>query len=106
MEILNYYYFLILKMISNKILEQVSKDLNIPLEVVNTAYNSFWKFIRSKISELPLKEDLSKEEFSKLRSNFNIPSLGKMACTYERMQIIQQRYKRGKENGRLQKKNT
>ena len=89
-------------MTRQEVIQQVSKDLNIPLEVVNEAYNSFWGFIRSKIIELPLKEDLSEEEFSKLRTNFNIPSLGKLNCTYERMIGVKRRYNRYK-NGRVQK---
>ena len=58
--------------------------MNIPVEVVEFAYKSYWKFIRETIQELPLKEDLSEEEFAKLRTNFNVVSLGKLACTYDR----------------------
>lgn len=83
-----------------EIIKQVSNDLNIPLEVVNKAYESFWGFIRSKIVELPLKKDLSEEEFSRLRTNFNIPSLGKLNCTYKRMIGIKQKYK-SNNNGRV-----
>lgn len=66
-----------------EIFEQVAKDLNIPLNEVVKAYKSYWQFIRETIKPLPLKGDLTEEEFSKLRTNFNIPSLGKMYCTYE-----------------------
>ena len=58
--------------------------MNIPVEVVELAYKSYWKFIRNTIQELPLKEALSEEEFAELKTNFNIVSLGKLSCTYDR----------------------
>ena len=74
-------------------LDQVANKLNIPVEVVREAYESYWGYIRCTISELPLKEDLSKNEFNKLRTNFNIPSIGKLACPYDRYKAIKDRYK-------------
>lgn len=75
------------------IVETLSKELNIPEEVVDAAYKSFFAFIRKVISDLPLKEDLSEEEFNKLRTNFNIPALGKLHCTYERYLGMKERQK-------------
>ncbi len=46
--------------------KKVSEELGIPEDVVNKAYKSFWLFIKTKIKELPLKEDMTEEEFSKL----------------------------------------
>lgn len=74
-------------------LDQVANKLNIPVEVVKEAYESYWGYIRCTISELPLKEDLSEDEFNKLRVNFNIPSLGKLAITWDRYKAIKSRYK-------------
>ena len=54
-------------------IEEVSRNLNIPKEVVGAAYMSFWDYIRESIQALPLKEDLTEEEFNKLKCNFNIP---------------------------------
>ena len=44
------------------------------------------------ISRVIAKEDINEEEFSKLRTNFNVPSLGKMVCTYDRMMGVKKRY--------------
>lgn len=88
----------------NNIYKEVSKELNIPEEVVTTAYRSFWGFIRHTIEKLPLKEDLTREQFDELRTNFNIPSLGKLHCTYERMLGVKENFnyiKKAKENGRV-----
>lgn len=84
-----------------EIIEQVSKELNIPKEVVDTAYKSYWNFIKNTIEALPLKDEtITEEEFSKLRTNFNIPSLGKLNCTYVRLMGIKERYNKMK-NGRI-----
>ncbi len=75
------------------IIGKVSQEMDIPLEVVDTAYKSYWKFIKQTIQSLPLKDDISEEEFAKLRTNFNIPSLGKLTCTYDRMMGVKKRFK-------------
>lgn len=90
-------------MISKEIIQTVSEKLIIPYEVVNKAYNSYWEFIKENIEKLPLKEELTEEEFSRLRTNFNVPSLGKLNCTYKKMLGIKQKYEENK-NGRIQKK--
>lgn len=71
-------------MIYSEAIKQVSTELGLPPQVVKEAYESYWTFIRNNIKALPLKEDLNKEEFDKLRTNFNIPSIGKMSVTWER----------------------
>lgn len=80
-------------MIYSETIKQVSIELGLPPQVVKEAYESYWTFIRNNIKALPLKEDLSKEEFDKLRTNFNIPSLGKLSCTYDRFIGIKKRLK-------------
>lgn len=76
-----------------EILNRVADKLGLPIEVVKEAYESYWEYIRHTISELPLKDDLSEEEFGELRTNFNIPSIGKLSCTYPRYKAIKDRYK-------------
>lgn len=73
--------------------EAVSKETGISEDVVKEAYSSFWKFVRNTISDLPLKEDLTEEQFNELRTNFNIPSLGKLICTYDRYIGVKKKYK-------------
>lgn len=74
------------------IIEQVAKELDLPKDLVDKTYKAFWKFIKNSISELPLKEDLTEEEFKKLKVNFNIPSLGKLNCTYRNYQYYKNYY--------------
>ena len=77
-----------------EITELVSKDTGIPPEIVNKVYKAYWKTIREHIENLNLKEDITEEEFSKLRTNINIPSLGKLTCTYGRYKAVRERFKR------------
>ena len=65
-------------------IDRLSRELNLPTDVVVKSYKAYWLFIRQTIEELPLKEDMDEKTFSRLRTNFNIPNLGKLACTYER----------------------
>lgn len=74
-----------------EIIDKVSQELNLPKDVVSKTYKAFWLFINQSIQTLPLKSNLSNEEFLKLRTNFNIPSLGKLTCTYDRMLNIKNR---------------
>lgn len=74
------------------IIGKVSEELNLPKEVVDKTYKVFWLFINQSIQSLPLKENLNEEDFAKLKTNYNIPSLGKLTCTYERMLGVKKRY--------------
>ena len=62
----------------------MAKEQGLPVTVVDKTYKAFWRFIKDKIQELPLKEDITLEEFRELRTNFNVPSLGKLCCTEDR----------------------
>ena len=53
-------------------------------EFVDKVYKSYWRAIREHIKSLPLKSNLSDEEFKKLRPNVNIPSIGKLYVTLDR----------------------
>lgn len=68
-----------------KQLTAVAAELELPIEVVREAYFSFWKFMRSKMREIPFNQDLTEEQFKEYRTSFNIPSLGKFTCSYDRM---------------------
>lgn len=65
-----------------EILNEASKELGLPYDQCKEAYMSQWRFIREKISELPLK-DIEEDKFCELRPNFNLPSFGKLYVTEE-----------------------
>ena len=67
------------------IVGKVSRELNLPREVVDKTYKAYWLFIKNHIQSLPLKENLNEKDFAKLRTNFNITSLGKLCVTWDRL---------------------
>lgn len=90
------------------IVGKVSRELNLPKEVVDKAYKAYWLFIKNHIQSLPLKENLNEEDFAKLRTNFNIGSLGKLCVTYKHYIGIKKRFEylrkiRGNESKRRDK---
>lgn len=75
----------------NEIFNSIAQEMGIPAQVVKTAYHLYWRFIRDTIESLPLRTNLSEEEFNSLRTNFNVPSLGKLTCTYDRYKGVSKR---------------
>lgn len=76
-----------------EIILDVSRNLDISPDVVEKVYKAFWSFIKETIQALPLKDNLSEEEFSTLKTNFNVPSLGKLACTLDKYNRVKKRFK-------------
>ena len=74
------------------IISKVSEELNLPRELVEKTYKAYWIFVRNTIEELPLKTELTQNEYMNLRTNINIPSLGKLNCTYNRYIGIRSRF--------------
>lgn len=75
----------------DKVYEKAALILGIDKSDVRDIYEHYWRFIRETIENLPLKDNLSEEDFKKLRTNFNIPSLGKLSCTYSRYLRVKKR---------------
>lgn len=74
------------------IINKVSEELDLPKELVENTYKAYWNFIKDTIEELPLKTELTQKEYNKLKTNINIPSLGKLHCTYNRYIGIRNRF--------------
>lgn len=67
------------------IINKVSEELNLPKELVDRTYRAYWLSIKQYVQSLPLKEDINEENFTKLKTSFNIPSLGKLCVTWDRL---------------------
>lgn len=67
-----------------EIISKLAKELGLSASAVENAYKSYWLFIREKIKSLPLKKNMTEDEFDSLKTNFNLPSMGKLNCTYDR----------------------
>ena len=75
-----------------EIINRVSADTGISNEIVDRTYKAFWSFVRIAIQSLPLKEEMTEEKFTTLRPNFNIPSIGKLTCTYDRYRGVKEKF--------------
>lgn len=76
-----------------EIVAKVAEETGLPVMLVDRTYKAYWKTIRDYVSSLPLKEDLSEEDFAKLRPNINIPSLGKLYVNVDRYNAMKKSYK-------------
>lgn len=73
-----------------KEVKELSKKLNIPENVILNAHRGYYKFIKEKLEELPLKEDLTDESLDSMVKSINVSSLGKFFIDIDK-------YKRKKE---------
>lgn len=71
---------------------QIAKELNISPALSQLIYKSYWKFIRSSISDLEL-DNITEGDFKKLTTNFNIPYIGKLYTSYDKIQKYNRRIK-------------
>jgi hypothetical protein len=67
-----------------EIISKVAEDTGLSKILVDRTYRAYWRAIREHITSLPLKDNLTDEEFNKLRPNINIPSIGKLYVTLDR----------------------
>lgn len=71
-------------MIYQEAVKRISESTGLPRKLVDRTYRAYWKALREHIVALPLKEELTDEEFMKLQPNVNIPSIGKLYVTLDR----------------------
>ena len=73
-----------------QIIKQVAKELNLPEDLVRNTYKSYWKVIKQIIESNNIKYSkdsiLTAKEFNSKQMNINIPSIGKLNCTYDKYQ--------------------
>lgn len=84
-----------------EIIADVAESTGLSRHIVDRTYRAYWKTVRDYMASLPLKGDLTDEEFSALRPNVNIPSIGKLYVTldrYKRMKKVHKEFLKKKEN--------
>lgn len=80
----------------NKVYEKVALELGLNESDVKEAYNLYWEYFRKSIESLPLKKNLNEEDFNSLKTSFNVPSLGKFYCTYDRYLRMKNKLKKSR----------
>lgn len=78
----------------DEIITKVAESNGLTKHLVDRTYRAYWKTVRSYITSLPLKDDLTDEEFMRLRPNVNIPSIGKLYVTLDRYKRMNEVYKK------------
>jgi|TARA_R110000744_G_scaffold377322_1_gene492205 hypothetical protein len=63
-------------------IEKISEEMSMPKEVVIKAIESQYEFIRKKTKELHFDPNLTREEFDAMKTNFNIPCIGKLYASF------------------------
>ena len=71
-----------------EIISHVADSTGLNERLVEKTYRAFWRAVKEHIQALPLKEDLTDEEFMTLKPNVNIPSIGKLYVTPERYRKV------------------
>ena len=71
-----------------QIIKQVAKELNLPENLVINTYKSYWKVIKQIIERNNIKSNdnliFTSDEFNNNVININVPSIGKLNCTYDK----------------------
>jgi hypothetical protein len=74
-----------------RIIKLVSIETKIPESTVEVVYRDYWKFVRDTFENLPLKSITSEEEFNNLKTSINLPGLGKIYTTFDKVEKYQKR---------------
>ena len=72
----------------------VAENNGLDKAFVGKVYRAYWKALRQYIKSLPLKKDLTDEEFHQLRPNVNIPSIGKLHVSFDRYRRLHDNFKK------------
>ena len=71
-----------------QIIKQVAKELNLHEDLVRNTYKSYWKVIKQIIERNNIKSNdnliFTSDEFNNNVININVPSIGKLNCTYDK----------------------
>lgn len=76
----------------DKAIQDTSKELVIPEDIVQLIVSLNWKFIREKIQDIDISSIKSKEDLDKIKSSFNLPSFGKLYTSIEKINKLRNQY--------------
>ena len=76
-------------------IKELADKYGLTFEQVKEIIDSPYKFIRNKTKEIELDDNLSKEEFEKIKTNFNIPAICKLYASHYIYNKIQKNNSKG-----------
>ena len=74
--------------------KELSEKYGIDLAIIKKIISSPYGFIQKKTKELNFIDNLTREEFDKMKKNFNIPGLCKLYASYYLYNEIQKKKKK------------
>jgi len=72
-------------------IKEIAQKHNLPESIVKEMYDSQFRYIKETIEKIDFKEVNNREEFNKLKCNFQLKYLGKL---YTRWGILKKRNKK------------
>lgn len=63
-------------------IKEIAEKYNMSVKEVETVVQSQYSFMHNKIKELKLEGIKTREEFDALKTNFNIPCIGKLYASW------------------------
>lgn len=84
------------------ILEDIAKEFGLTVKEVEAVFESQWDFIAETIVDLDLM-DITEEEFEDVKTNFNVPALGKIFTTFKKVKHVNDKNRLAKERRRIAK---
>tara|TARA_R110000868_G_scaffold311890_2_gene572882 strand:+ start:257 stop:526 length:270 start_codon:yes stop_codon:yes gene_type:complete len=75
-------------------IKEMANKYSLDAEVVRKMISAPYDFMQKKTKELDFVDDLTREEFDKMKKNFNIPGLGKVYASYFLYNEIQKKKKK------------
>lgn len=77
-----------------KAIRKTSDELGLNSRDVEEAYRIYWKFFREETAKFDFHGGMTKDEYESKCHSFNIPSIGKFCCTYDRYLRLKTRSKK------------
>jgi len=74
--------------------KELAEKYNLDIEIIKKIISSPYEFIQKKTRQLNFKDGLTREEFDKIKTNFNIPGLGKLYASFYLYNEIQKKKKK------------
>lgn len=71
-------------------IKELAEKYDLPVETIKNIVSSPYSFISKKCKEIEFPDGLSREEFDKMKTNFNVPSLFKLHASYYMYNKIQE----------------
>jgi hypothetical protein len=72
-------------------IKEIAEKYNLSIEEVEAIVSAPYTFIHYTTKKMVLKDNMTREEFDATKTNFNIPSIGKLYASYFMYNEIQKK---------------